>query len=271
MTPIPLEDQHLDIIGKARRGLGLSDEILLARAGLTAADLARLESGDPDAPALAKIAPVLGLGPVALAAAARKAWRPEPLALDGLAQFNTVFEDMTVNAYLVWDPASRDAVVFDTGADVTGLLEFAAARGLAIRLVLLTHTHEDHVADLPRLLDRTGAPAWVHASEPIDGAAPFEAGRSFTVGALRVETRLTSGHSPGGVTYPVHGLARPLAIVGDSVFAGSMGGGKVSYADALANNQRHILTLPDETILAPGHGPLTTVGEEKRHNPFFAH
>jgi glyoxylase-like metal-dependent hydrolase (beta-lactamase superfamily II) len=67
----------------------------------------------------------------------------------------------------------------------------------------------------------------------------------------------------------VEGLARPLAIVGDALFAGSMGGAKVSYADALATNRREIFSLPDATVLAPGHGPLTSVGEEKIHNPFF--
>ena len=85
-----------------------------------------------------------------------------------------------------------------------------------------------------------------------------------------METRLTSGHSAGGVTYFIRGLARPVAIVGDSIFAGSMGGGMVSYADALRNNREQILTLPDETIICPGHGPLTTVGEQKAANPFFA-
>ena len=68
----------------------------------------------------------------------------------------------------------------------------------------------------------------------------------------------------------VTGLARPIAIVGDSLFAGSMGGGNVSYQDALRNNLEKILTLSDETIICPGHGPMTTVGEEKQRNPFFA-
>jgi glyoxylase-like metal-dependent hydrolase (beta-lactamase superfamily II) len=72
------------------------------------------------------------------------------------------------------------------------------------------------------------------------------------------------------MTFFVTGLARPVAIVGDSIFAGSMGGGNVSYKDALRNNVEKILTLPDETIICPGHGPMTTVGEEKRSNPFFA-
>jgi len=68
----------------------------------------------------------------------------------------------------------------------------------------------------------------------------------------------------------VTGLARPIAVVGDSLFAGSMGGGNVSYRDALQNNIDKILTLRDETIICPGHGPMTTVAEEKKHNPFFA-
>lgn len=270
MTRLPLEDQHVDIIGKAQRGLGLSDETLLSRAGITIADLAQTRTGAADAPALRRIAGPLGLGPAALAAAACKSWHPQPVALDGLAQFNTSFEEMTVNAYLVWDPAATSAVVFDTGADVTDLLAFTANRGLNIQLILLTHTHEDHVADLPRLLAHSGAPAWVNVREPCTGAQTFTEGRTFSVGALRIDTLLTHGHSAGGVTYVVHGLTRPLAIVGDAIFAGSMGGGNVSYADALATNRRHILTLPDATVLAPGHGPLTTLGEEKAHNPFFS-
>ena len=73
------------------------------------------------------------------------------------------------------------------------------------------------------------------------------------------------------MTYVVTGLSRPIAIVGDSIFAGSMGGGNVSYHDALQNNADKILSLQDKTIICPGHGPMTTVGEEKQHNPFFAH
>ena len=67
----------------------------------------------------------------------------------------------------------------------------------------------------------------------------------------------------------VSGLSQLVAVVGDAMFAGSMGGGGVSYADALRTNRAEILTLPDETILCPGHGPLSTVGEQKAHNPFF--
>jgi glyoxylase-like metal-dependent hydrolase (beta-lactamase superfamily II) len=170
----------------------------------------------------------------------------------------------------VWDPASRDAVAFDTGADCGGMLRLVEEEKLTVRLVLLTHAHPDHVADLRRLRQATEAPVYISELEPEEGAEPIAEGKRFNVGRLEIEARLTSGHSPGGMTYVVTGLDRPLAIVGDSLFAGSMGGGNVSYEDALRNNRDKILTLPDQTIVCPGHGPLTTVGKEKRDNPFFA-
>jgi glyoxylase-like metal-dependent hydrolase (beta-lactamase superfamily II) len=89
------------------------------------------------------------------------------------------------------------------------------------------------------------------------------------VGGLQIEARQTSGHAAGGITYVVTGLAHPVAVVGDALFAGSMGGGMVSFPEALSTNRKQIFTLPDDTVVCAGHGPLTTVGEEKRHNPFY--
>jgi glyoxylase-like metal-dependent hydrolase (beta-lactamase superfamily II) len=71
------------------------------------------------------------------------------------------------------------------------------------------------------------------------------------------------------MTYLINGPNQDIAIVGDAIFAGSMGGGMVSYEDALRTNRDKIMTLPDKTILCPGHGPITSVGEEKKYNPFF--
>jgi glyoxylase-like metal-dependent hydrolase (beta-lactamase superfamily II) len=136
---------------------------------------------------------------------------------------------------------------------------------------LLTHAHPDHVADLPRLREETGAEIFAPEREPVPSAEKIEEGKHFRLGKIDIESRLTWGHSPGGTTFVCTGLARPVAIVGDSMFAGSMGGGSVSYKDAVQNNLEKILTLPDETIICPGHGPMTSVGEEKKHNPFFAH
>jgi glyoxylase-like metal-dependent hydrolase (beta-lactamase superfamily II) len=114
-----------------------------------------------------------------------------------------------------------------------------------------------------------GVKTMVGALEPVEGATRFQVGAAFSVGTLRVSTRLTKGHSPGGTTFVIHGLVQPVAIVGDALFAQSMGGGMISYQDALATNRSEIFTLSDETVVCPGHGPMTTVGEEKAHNPFF--
>ncbi len=268
---IPLEDNAGDIVGKAQRGLGISDSELANKAGVNTQAIRKLRDGDFDESALLAIAPVLGLDGRALGEIAKGDWRPRKTeSFDGLAQFTTDYNGMAVNAYLVWDPAGRVAAAFDTGADSKEMLRFASHHKLNVQLILLTHAHPDHVADLPALREETGADVFTPAREPVPGAEPIDEGKKFRLGNLEIDTRLTWGHSPGGMTYFVTGLTRPVAIVGDSLFAGSMGGGNVSYRDALQNNLQRILTLPDETVICPGHGPMTTVGEEKRHNPFFA-
>ena len=268
---IPLEDTFVDIIGKAQRGLHLSDADLKNRAGISESDLIALREGGFDPLAIRSLAPLLGLNTGALVALGAGAYKPAPISLRGLECFNTPFTGMTVNSYLVWDEAKKVAAAFDTGADATPMLDFLRERGLTLKSLFLTHTHGDHVFDLDRLVEKTGAEVFVGNREPaLDGAEAFEAGKQFQIGGLSIGTRLTWGHAQGGITYVVQGLEKPVAIVGDAIFAGSMGGGGVSYADALRTNRAELMTLPDETILACGHGPLTTVGEQKKANPFLA-
>jgi glyoxylase-like metal-dependent hydrolase (beta-lactamase superfamily II) len=208
---------------------------------------------------------------LALGALGEGTYEPAGLSVKGLASFNSPFGDMTVNSYVIWDEGTREAAVFDTGADASELLDFLLNAGLAAKYLFLTHTHGDHILELDRVVEKTGAAAFVGDKEPaLEGATAFPAGKTFQLGSLRIETRLTWGHAQGGITYVVHGLEKPVAVVGDAVFAGSMGGGGVSYADALRTNREEIMSLPDETVLAPGHGPLTTVGEQKVSNPFLA-
>ncbi len=268
---IPLEDTVADVLGKAQRGLGVSDSQLAERAGIAADRVRRLREGNFESETISAIAPVLGLDASSLMKLAQNEWEPEHVAaIDGLAQFNTNYGDMTVNAYLIWDPVSRDAIAFDTGADCTEMLNRVKQRNLTVKLILLTHSHPDHVADLSRLRKETGAPIYISQRESASGAEGIEEGKRFECGALRIESRLTSGHSVGGMTFVIEGLPCLIAVVGDSLFAASMGGGAVSYEDAVRNNRQKILTLPDTTILCPGHGPLTAVAKEKHDNPFFA-
>jgi len=272
---VPLEDNTEDIIGKAQRGLGYNNDVLARQAGITGAQLRSLKSGEFIEEALRKVAPILRLGAEQLVQIGRKMWYPEqPPAIAGFRMFNTPYHGMTVNSYLAWDLESRKAVVFDAGADSTPVLEAVKENKLTVELILLTHAHIDHVVDLPKLLAATKASAWINARESDEGDFPkgvetFAAGQSFVLGKIRIETRLTNGHAAGQTTFVVRGLERLVAVVGDSLFAGSMGGGLVSYTDQLRTSKEEILTLADDTILAPGHGPLTTVGQEKVHNPYF--
>jgi glyoxylase-like metal-dependent hydrolase (beta-lactamase superfamily II) len=271
---IPLEDNVSDIIGKAQRGLGIDDAQLAAKIGIEVSELPAIKqiSGAPFAQ-VEKLAQALGLGPKTLVALAEGKYAPTvTLPKTGFFQANTPYSnDMAVNAYLIWDTETGLAAAFDTGADCTPLVEELKARNLTLQDVYLTHTHVDHVMELDRLIEKAGGSVGVHVNqaEPLDKAATFAPGVTFSLGRLHIETRDTSGHSAGGTTYLIHGLDRPLAIVGDALFAGSVGGIKSDYRAALKRISENVLTAQDGTILAPGHGPLTTVGQEKASNPFF--
>ncbi|HEY3863529.1 MAG TPA: MBL fold metallo-hydrolase [Verrucomicrobiae bacterium] len=269
MGQIPLEDNYADVAAKAQRGLGLSDAEVARQAGVGADEWARFKSGQFDEGVARKIAGPLQLGAEALGELARQAWTPEPVRVEGLAAFNTPYHDMTVNSYLVFDAKTGQAAAFDTGASAGGMLEAARERKLAVACIFLTHAHPDHIADLARLEKETGASAFIGEKEELSGPKTFAAGHVFRVGGLKIETRHTSGHARGGITYVVTGLERRLAIVGDALFAASMGGGAISYEEALRTNRREIFSLPDDTVICPGHGPMTTVGGEKKHNPFY--
>ncbi|MDB4283453.1 MBL fold metallo-hydrolase [Akkermansiaceae bacterium] len=272
---IELEDYFEDVIGKTLRGTGMADGVLSFLTGIETDVIEKLKGGDFDEAAVRAIAPALGLDGNSLVELAGRSWRPEVVELTGLKQFNTLFDDdpedpMTVNAYLVWDEQTKEAALFDTGANADEALAFAKEIGVEIKTLFLTHSHLDHIIDRDKIIAvNPGINVYINGMEAVDGATRFAAGDSFSVGALRVSTRLTWGHSPAGTTYVVHGLGRPVAIVGDAIFAQSMGGGVISFHDALATNRAEIFTLEDQTVLCPGHGPMTSVGEEKAHNPFY--
>jgi glyoxylase-like metal-dependent hydrolase (beta-lactamase superfamily II) len=267
---VGLEDNHEDILTKAVRGLGLDKTAVAAKLGLERSRIEGVLNGGSDDEVIRGMAALSNLDPDKLIVSARKNWAPAPLQLGGVKQFNLPFGSMLVNAYLLWSEKSKKAWLFDTGPQVSPILEFLELNGLSINAIFLTHTHGDHIACLDELKQKTGNPSvFVHKLESIEGAESIEEGFEYEHDDLTLKSLHTHGHSVGGMTFLIDGLNESVAVVGDALFAGSMGGGMVSYEDALRNNREKIMTLPDRTVVCPGHGPITTIAEEKKHNPFF--
>ena len=269
---LPLEDNFEDVISKAQKGLKLSNEDLAFRAGIPVASLTLLQQGQLLEGPLRQVAPLLNLHAESLLALARKSWQPDPAKVTGLLHFNTYYAelDMAVNHFIVFDPDTKKSAIFDTGTDPAPTLTAVAEHGLTVDSIFITHTHVDHVAALPAL--RAAFPTalvYCGRGERLPDSSAVDHGASFVIGALKVEARETSGHATCGMTYVISGLEKPVAIVGDALFAGSMGGLRTSWDQALTHNRQRIFPLPPETVIAPGHGPLTTIAEEKAHNPFY--
>jgi len=271
---IRIEDNFEDVLGKAMSGLGMSVAELAGRAGVEASRIDALLRGEIHDEALLGVAPPLGLSPQKLLDMAHRRWAPDAQLPEHAFLFNTPFpvpgyEEMTVNSYLIRSGTSAAAI--DTGANADALLDTIARSGLRLEALFITHTHRDHIAALDAI--RSAHPdATVHspAGEPLPGSVALRPGAGLACGELGIEARGTRGHSPGALSYIVTGGGAPLAFVGDALFCLSMGKApQEAYARALERNRRELLSLPDNTILCPGHGPLTTVGDEKARNPFF--
>lgn len=193
---LPLEDGFADIIGKAQRGLKLSDEVLCREAGVSGEDFQRVKGGDFNEEIVRKLAEPLRLAPDRLVALG--SWHPNIAHPSNLARVTTPFDGGTVNAYLIWDEETKEAALFDTGMDAGPLLQAVRDRGLTPKYIFVTHTHSDHIAELPNLARATGLTPLVHESQDIGGVRLFKWGQTFPLGKLKVETRRTTGHAEGG-------------------------------------------------------------------------
>jgi len=204
-----------------------------------------------------------------------KGWLPAEKDLGTwreLRVVTTTAQGTTVNCYLIWDEVSREAALFDTGWEAAPILGLIADNQLQLRHLFITHTHEDHVAALGAIRQQFPK-VRLHSSAK---SAPLDqrnrANDFIHLGSLRITNRDTPGHAEEGTTYIVGTWpedAPHVAIVGDAIFAGSIGRGNQSWDLAKQKVREQIFSLPGETLICPGHGPLTTVVEEKEHNPFF--
>jgi glyoxylase-like metal-dependent hydrolase (beta-lactamase superfamily II) len=271
-----LEDHTGDILRKARAMSGLSAATAAATVGISEAALAEFEATGqfPQAAGLSGLAAKAGLNPKKFTALVH-GWQPAVKDLNRWRQFRmftTVGEGLTVNCYLLWDEATRETALFDTGLDAQPVLECLAENHLQLGHLFLTHSHWDHIEALPKFRAAFPAARLHTGSNNAPAAQRNQPGENISLGGLHISHRETPGHAEDGVTYLIQGWpggAPALAVVGDTIFAGSMGRGNLSWSLAREKIRAHILSLPGDTLLCPGHGPLTTVAEEQEHNPFF--
>ena len=255
---------------------GVSARAAAEAAGIPERELATLEATGRAVkrPDFHRLAALIGLEGAKLEQIA-DGWVPTGKNLRIWRQFRcltTTDGEMAVNSYLVWDEVSREAALFDTGWSAEPILREVGQYQLELRQVFITHSHEDHVAALDVICGHFPK-ARVYSGL---SRAPWKARlgpREFIeLGGLRISPRDTPGHATDGTTYLVENWpddAPPVAIVGDAIFAGSIGRGNQSWELARRKVREQILSLPPQTLLCPGHGPLTTVAEEMAHNPFF--
>jgi hydroxyacylglutathione hydrolase len=192
------------------------------------------------------------------------------------------------NSYLVEDEETHDAVVIDANLEPALMLQLIRERRSNVKAIVLTHTDVDHIAGLPEMLRELGPiPIAVHESErevlvdgkplrrewPVEGArienvVNLVEGEPFKAGSLELEVLHTPGHSPGGVSLRIG----DVVFTGDALFAGSIGRSDFRNADgqALLDGIRSkLLALADDVTVYSGHGPATTIGDERRSNPFL--
>tara|TARA_Y100001934_G_scaffold172165_1_gene204138 strand:+ start:336 stop:1178 length:843 start_codon:yes stop_codon:yes gene_type:complete len=275
-----LEDEFGDIVGKARRGQELSEEAVSRAVDVTQREWTRIERYEwvPEENLVVRIADVLGLSHKKLIGSAQGEFYPKfPM---GKPLKNTRVEMMIlghsfrVNGYLVGCHSSGKALCVDPGFDGEKIRHVAERADLQIEQIVLTHGHHDHIGALKSVTRDTSARVYINREDlPLMGElkslvdSTLSEGDILGVGKLNFIVCATGGHTPGGISL----VGEEVAFVGDALFAGSLGGTRQRKAYEAQQDavDRHILGLREEVLLFPGHGPATTVGEERAHNPFF--
>ena len=194
------------------------------------------------------------------------------------------------NCSVIGDPATREAMVIDPGDDIEMVIAALDKHKLTAKQIVITHAHIDHVGGAMKLKKLTGAPillnendagllkmlgvqaAWVgmRSPEAVTIDSGLNSGDEVNAGAIQGSVIHTPGHTEGSVC--IYFPAQQKLIAGDTLFAGSIGRTDLPGGDfdtIMRSLHREVLTLPDETLVVPGHGELTTIGEERASNPFL--
>ena len=191
------------------------------------------------------------------------------------------------NCYVVGDESSKDGMIIDPGAEADHIMRVVEDLGLNIKLIVLTHGHMDHVGALKEVKEVTGAQIAIHtedapslqgsimrhmfsrSSEPLPSPdVLLKEGDTVDVGELHFQVLHTPGHTPGGICL----LAEGIVFTGDTLFNFGIGRADfpgASYDQEVESIRNKLMPLPDNTIVCPGHGPDTTIGVERKVNPFL--
>ena len=271
-----LEDEFSDIVRKASRGLGVDVATLASRAGIERGELQAWIKGDgaPNDGQAREIARVLRLDPGKLADSAAQRWEPH---VDVPADVRHHPQNPhPSNGYIFFLEDGKTAALIDPAGDPNNLRRAVSQGPYALRYILITHKHLDHcdaTADIAKQFPDAQIVMHkydVHAIGALASKAiPVRDGDQLPFGeAAAIRMLHTPGHTDGSSCY----LFRSTVFTGDTLFAGSVGGAfgdNSTYQDILKSVTTKLFKLDEATVVMPGHGPPSTIGEERLHNPFF--
>ncbi|MEO5915623.1 MAG: MBL fold metallo-hydrolase [Luteolibacter sp.] len=259
-----LEDDFTYVIRKAFKGLALAPGEAALRAGLPESEVMSFSRGNFSQETARRLAPVLGLNPEALAK--HDHYLPKPINMPEIHRLDLPFREERVNAWLV--RTNDQTILFDTGYEPESCVwALDSISAPVLDQIFITHGHRDHIGGIQSFIKRGNIPY----GSKIDGSWPMSPGESIRCGSLVIRACDLSGHFTPTLGFHIVGLASPVLVTGDALFAGSMGGCETPalYQHALHRLHEVLSPLPDETVLLPGHGPATTLGEERKSNPFL--
>ncbi|MGZ6127088.1 MAG: MBL fold metallo-hydrolase [Vulcanimicrobiaceae bacterium] len=275
-VPVALEDEFSDVLKKAMRGTGAGVTMLARATGIPAAEINAWAGGhgSPSESQAREVASALHLDPGKFADAAAGRWHPDPVALPDVRHHPQ--NPHPSNGYVFFLDGGKRAALVDPAGIPANLLRILRDGAYHLEYILVTHKHADHcdatadvAAEFPQakiVMHRADVHAIgnlaSHALLVKDGEElPFS-------DSAHIRMLHTPGHTDGSSSY----LFRSAVFTGDTLFADSVGGAfgdATTYDDILRSVRTQLFTLPDDTVVMPGHGPLSRIGWEKAHNPFF--